>query len=199
MQYVARVPEGQRPSGGWPTLAFLHGYDEAEPTDIIEGLARHGPLSRTAAAASEEFLVVAPQLRTRGDIWREHGDEVIEIVHESCERHGGDGTRVYLTGFSFGGNGVFDLALQRPDIWKALWPVDPTRVTPDPGLPVWLSVGELARRRETDFIARLGLQPLAAATSGDRVILDEGEDHVGAARRAYADPRIYEWLLARRG
>ncbi|MBW3534585.1 MAG: hypothetical protein KY453_05120, partial [Gemmatimonadetes bacterium] len=33
---------------------------------------------------------------------------------------------------------------------------------------------------------------------GDRVWLDEGADHVGSARRAYADGRIYAWLLARR-
>jgi hypothetical protein len=29
----------------------------------------------------------------------------------------------------------------------------------------------------------------------ERVYDDEGDDHVGAARRAYADERIYSWLL----
>jgi hypothetical protein len=36
------------------------------------------------------------------------------------------------------------------------------------------------------------------AEPGDRVYVDRAQDHVGTARLAYADERIYDWLLARR-
>jgi predicted peptidase len=200
LRYLLSVPPGAPPEGGWPVLCFLHGYDEAAPVDIRQGVTRHGPLRPgSAPRARSEFIVVAPQLPRAGDLWHRLTDPVREIVTEVRERHGGDPRRSYLSGFSFGGNGVFDLALAQRNTWAALWPVDPTR-TPraDPERPVWLSVGEVARYGKEGFIRALGLQPLGEGAEGDRVYLDEGEDHVGSATRAYADERIYAWLLSRR-
>lgn len=67
----------------------------------------------------------------------------------------------------------------------------------DPGLPVWLSSGEVSRRGERGFVERLGLNQPAGAAPGGCVIVDRGQDHVGTATLAYADERIYDWLLAR--
>ncbi|CAN5875754.1 hypothetical protein BH23GEM9_BH23GEM9_07960 [soil metagenome] len=184
----------------WPVLCFLHGYDEGPPTALHEGLTRHGPLrSGCDAAGSDRFLVVAPQLPVRGDLWASHADAVRETVQQVQALHGGDPARTYLTGFSYGGSGVFDLALLRQDMWAALWPVDPTRVpVTDPGLPVWLSSGALSRRAEDAFVRRLRLLPPGDGPASDRVLVDDGADHVGTATRAYCDARIYDWLLARR-
>jgi hypothetical protein len=183
-------------SGARPLLCFLHGYDEGAPTPIHPALTRHGPLAPSASArARAEFVVVAAQMPARGDLWHRHTADVREIVRQVRAEHGTDAERTFLTGFSFGGNGVFDLARDGP--WAALWPVDPTRVPrTDPGLPVWLSSGEISRHAERDFIQRLRLEP-PMGTPGDRVYLDEGQDHVGTARVAYADDRIYGWLLSR--
>ena len=190
LRYLLSVPAAPGPH---PVLCFLHGYDEAAPMDIRRALTMHGPLHAGNPAAAGEFVIVAPQLPSAGDVWHRFADDVARIVDEVRDRHGGDVRRSYLTGFSFGGNGVFDLAVAQPDRWAALWPVDPTRVpVRDPGRPVWLSFGEVARYRKPGFTSALGLQ-----SAGDRVGLDEGEDHVGSARRAYQDERIYRWLLAR--
>lgn len=59
-------------------------------------------------------------------------------------------------------------------------------------------MGEVSRRREHAFIRRLHLEPLQNGTPGDRVYLDQGEDHVGTVTLAYQDDRIYSWILARR-
>ncbi len=184
--------------GPHPVLCFLHGYDEAAPMDIRRAVTMHGPLRAGNPAVAGEFIIVAPQLPRAGDLWHRHADDVGRIVDEVRERHGGDARRSYLTGFSFGGNGVFDLAIAQPHRWAALWPVDPTRVpVRDPGRPVWLSFGEVARYRKAGFTGALGLQSVGDPPEGDRLGLDEGEDHVGSARRAYRDERIYRWLLAR--
>ncbi len=182
-----------------PVLCFLHGYDEGPPAEIA-ALTRHGPL-RPDGAPDEvrDFLVVAPQLPARGDLWLRNADAVLRIVREVQARHGGDPARTYLTGFSFGGNGVFDLALAQPDVWAALWPVDPTRVpTRDPGRPVWLSVGEVARYAGSRFVQRLQLRDADADSGGTRLYTDRGEDHVGSATSAYREGRIYRWLLSHR-
>lgn len=183
-----------------PVLCFLHGCDEGPPTDIEDALTRHGPLRReNAARVADDFIVVAPQLPMRGDVWQLYGDAVQEIVRKVQKSCWGDVKRTYLTGFSFGGNGVFDLALSRPRPWAALWAVDPTRIPErDPGLPVWLSVGKAARLNRESFIHALNLTPVDVDEGADRVYLDEGADHVGSATLAYRDKRVYSWLLSKR-
>lgn len=183
-----------------PVLCFLHGYDEAAPLPIEQGVRRHGPLSPTAAAvATTLFMVVAPQLPQRGDLWYRYADAVKSIVQGVQAERGGDPERTYLTGFSFGANGVFDLALSQPEIWRALWPVDPTRVPKEvPEPPVWLASGEISRRNAQAFTDRLRLSHVAGGEPSDRVYVDYDLDHVGTAARAYGDERIYRWLLEHR-
>lgn len=201
--YLISVPPGgAREPGGWPVLCFLHGYEEGPPTSLHAGLRRHGPLAPGShPVATSEFLVLAPQLPTRGDLWADVAAAVMEIVRHAQTHYGGDPNRTFCTGFSFGGNGVFDLALAEANLWTALWPVDPTRVPErDPGLPVWLSSGAASRPHAGGFVERLRLETLQEAlmrdSLGQRIYLDEGHDHVGTAHSAYQDERIYRWLLA---
>ena len=198
LRYLLSLPqESRRPGQGFPVLCFLHGYGEAAPRDIRRALTLHGPLrSSSSARVRWEFIVVAPQLLIGGDLWGRYADVVRQIVSEVRSEHGGDPRRLYLTGFSFGANGVFDLGAAQPDLWAALWAVDPTRV-PAKRLkrPVWLSLGEISRARKEAFIENLELKP--SGEGGDRAWQDEGLDHVGSATAAYADERIYDWLLAK--
>ena len=197
MRHLVSLPAGPGPH---PLLCFLHGYDEAAPSPIDEALRRHGPLrGGNPARITEEFIVLAPQLPEAGDVWRRYAAKVRTLVDEAIARYGADRERLYLTGFSYGANGAFDLALIHPGVWAALWPVDPTRPPArDPELPVWMSFGEIARARKSRFIAALRLKPANGETGAHRLYVDRGDDHVGAARRAYSDGRIYDWLLQHR-
>jgi predicted peptidase len=200
LRYLLAVPSAvESVKQPWPVLCFLHGFDEGAPARIEVGLTRHGPLRPGSAARVEDFIVIAPQLPVRGDLWRRYAGGVRQIVRDAQKNYGGDLRRTYLTGFSFGGNGVFDLALSQPDFWAALWAVDPTRIPlTDPKRPIWLSFGEAARFNKQGFIRSLGLTPIGSGAEADRVYLDEGADHVGSATQAYRDERIYSWLLSKR-
>ena len=159
---------------------------------IDRALRLHGPLNaRSAVLATRDFIVVAPQLPLGGDIWHRYAHDLRALIAEVRAQHAIDDRRMYLTGFSYGGNGVFDLALEQPDLWAALWAVDPTRVPHmAPAQPLWLSAGEVARAQKEEFVGALAL-----GEPDKRVWADEGKDHVGSARAAYADERIYHWLL----
>lgn len=201
LRYLLSVPPSiDRPSQGFPLLCFLHGYGEAAPRDIRRAMTLHGPLrSSSAARARQEFIIMAPQLLIGGDLWQRYADVLRQIVSEVRSENGGDPRRMYLTGFSFGGNGVFDIGIALPQLWAALWSVDPTRVPhADPGLPVWLSSGALSRDLEGGFVGRLHLLPLSGDLGEDRVFTDDRLDHVGTAASAYANVRAYEWLLMHR-
>lgn len=197
LSYLIRPPRDGGRGLLQPVLCFLHGHDEAAPAPIHNALTRHGPLAPHASTRSGEFLVIAPQLPHGGDTWNRYSSTVREIILDVRARFGGDARRTYATGFSYGGNGALDFARLQPDLWAALWAVDPTRV-PRRRLPqpVWLSIGAAARGDAGAFIANLGLKAAGAKPRGDRLWLDEGDDHVACAARAYADDRIYAWLLA---
>jgi hypothetical protein len=192
LRYLLSLPPGQETAGLRPVLVFLHGYDEGAPMDIYRALTLHGPLRPgNPAVARQRFVIAAPQLPARGDLWLRSAGAVRQIVRQVQADYRGDPERTYLTGFSFGGNGVFDLANAQPGTWAALWAVDPTRPPARAlDLPVWLSSGELSRRRRTEFMTALGRHR-------DRIFTDAGLDHVGTATRAYGDEQIYRWLLAR--
>ena len=181
------VPPG---AGPHPLICFLHGYDEAAPAPLQEALTRHGPLRPgNPPSVADGFILLAPQLPFAGDTWHRYAHDVHGLVETTLQTHGGDAGRVYLTGFSFGANGVFDLAHFERSTWAALWAVDPTRVPRRAfAQPVWISIGEVARHLKDSFIAALPL-------NDKHICEDHGDDHVGAARRAYADERIYSWLL----
>ncbi|WP_051231540.1 carboxylesterase family protein [Stutzerimonas azotifigens] len=194
------LPDAPAPAGGWPLIVFLHGYDEAAPAPLEQALTRHGPLHPgNPPAVRRDFILVAPQLPQAGDHWLRFDAALLQILEWVLAAHPADPARCYLSGFSFGGNGVFDLGIAHPRRWAALWSVDPTRLPRSPVVtPLWLSIGQVARRLEMRFIESLELSPAGSEPQGERLYLDEGADHVGSARLAYRDPRIYAWLLAHR-
>ncbi len=197
LDYIVSIPSvRQVDDSGTPVLCFLHGYCEAYPMDIRAALTLHGPLSQSSSPiATGCFIVVAPQLPAKGDDWYKYTRIVLDIVVEIQNKYGGNKNKTYLTGFSYGGNGVIDIALMTPDIWAGLWLVDPTRVpNTSPRRPIWLSIGELSRNNKSLFIERLNLKPATGFESGENIYFDGNLDHIGTATLAYQDERVYTWL-----
>ena len=181
-------------------LCFLHGFGEAAPLALQPALTLHGPLSPgNPAEARESMIVLAPQLPAAGDTWHLYADAVRELAQAVAHDNACDPARLYLTGFSYGGNGVFDLALAQSQLWAACWAVDPTRVPPRRiPAPVFVSIGNCARGQLDLYIERLGLAPATDRPHGAHLWKDEGLDHVATAASAYRDPAIYRWLKNQR-
>lgn len=163
---------------------------------IARALTLHGPLNPEAAAiATQSFIVVAPQLPAPGgDVWAARADSLTKLASDVAADHRRDRARIYLTGFSFGGNGVLDIGPKQPALWAALWPVDPTRpLAPEGDQPVWLSAGDRSRARADRLPGFVDRQPGAR-----RVLHDAGLGHVATAANAYRDRAVYDWLLTHR-
>ena len=197
LSYVVSLPpKGQSCDSGTPVLCFLHGYGEAAPMDISAAATLHGPLRQASSQkATDCFIVAAPQLPAKEDDWHKYANAVRGIVIDVQNNYGGNRKQTYLTGFSYGGNGVFDIALSTPGFWAALWPVDPTKVpSASPKVPIWFSMGERSRGSKDLFIERLHLAPATDDEGADYVYLDTNEDHVRTAITAYETDKIYKWL-----
>jgi predicted peptidase len=184
-----------------PVLCFLHGNGEHSGLlTIDQALERHGPLKadpETRTAFGGRFIVVFPQLPAPGgNVWIKYAAEIEELVKSVWHDYGGDPGRTYLTGFSYGGNGVFSLAAAQPRLWAALWPVDPTlNPIPKPPQPTWLCLGDYSRGDEAS-LHKKGFQEIKkAGDNSNQVYIDYGKDHSGTATSAYRDKRGYDWLL----
>jgi hypothetical protein len=194
---------GAAPTEPFPLLVFLHGLDEGAPEEIVAALSRHGPLARSAAGlARQRFVIATPQLPLRGDHWYRYAAAVEQIVGTLASTLPLLPGANLLTGFSFGGNGALDLGVEQPDLWRAVWAVDPTRVPASPlQPPLWISGGSVARRNAERFRATLELEfaggETGPAATRQRVWEDAGLDHVGTARAAYSGDRVYRWMLDR--
>jgi hypothetical protein len=185
---VSQSPTPTSSGGSFPVLCFLHGIHEAASREfgIREQLSKHGPLRSESSlkATSRQFIVVAPQLPSEDDFWYEYAPTVKQIVTKVQENYGGDPKRTYLTGFSIGGRGVFDIALAQPRFWAALWSVDPSYKNPtevsqvDNSVwrnPVWLSLGRNSKNELSKFREVLGLQPEANNPQGDNFYRHRGK------------------------
>ena len=181
---------------------FVSVGDPTDDDEVTERLLiRHGPLKDASPRrATNDFIVVVPQVpcsQTEGkrsfpDNWKDYADTVKKIVEAVREKYNGDSRRFYLTGFSLGGNGVFDIASAQSDFWAALWPVDPTRIPKNrPTRPVWM----FSRKPNELNFQEVKIED-QNIPNGDYLYTHSDETHVGTATLAYfCNSNTYYWLL----
>ena len=105
-------------SGSHPVLCFLHGAGEAatdsngKPQSLAKVLENGSPAwhADRGSAFVSRFLVICPQLERRRR-WESSDAPWVESVVQAVVRvHSGDLSRLTLTGFSYGGEGAFQIA-----------------------------------------------------------------------------------------
>jgi poly(3-hydroxybutyrate) depolymerase len=197
LRCLVSVPPGVPPKDGWPVMVFLHGGQEAAPRELHEAMTAHGPLRQSSGQqATQRFIVVAPQLPAPGgNVWSARAGAVRAIAAAVAAEFGGDGTKLYLTGFSFGANGVLSIGSEASGFWAALWAVDPTQPPPAPiDRPMWVSAGERSRQNQAVLAPPAGQTGIPV-----RVYEDAGLSHVNTATTAFQTGAIYDWLLTHTG
>jgi len=179
----------------WPVIVFLHGSGECG----VDGRrqTRVG-LPKYIAGRPKRFpfITVMPQART---LWFRNEDAAavwlaLEEVHRDYRT---DRDRVYLTGLSMGGFGVWELAMLRPDVFAAIVPVcgvgHEDYVSNIVHVPVWAFHGAKDRnvpvagsRKPIEALRRLGAKPKYTEfpTLGHQ-----------CWDRAYATRGLWPWLL----
>jgi predicted esterase len=208
--YLQYLPIGydDDPSADWPLVIFLHGMGErstgeTNPMDPVHlsKLRTLGPTLRVQQGTEFPFLLISPQCAT--DWW--NGAQLEAFITEMERRYRVDRTRIYLTGLSMGGFGVYDLAQRNPSRYAAIAPisaapqVDTSNSAAAPklrDLPLWAfhgandplySVPDL--QAYLDLIRNVGGNPLVTIYT-----TPPGNVHDSWVP-AYANDALYSWLL----
>ena len=206
-------PQAATVPAALPALVFLHGIRERG--NDLRLVQRHGP-PRYAGQADpplgpllDQFRVIAPQCPDN----RTWDDDVMsaavtDLLTQLSRSPFVDSSRIYLTGWSMGGFGVYRV-LQDSDIPAAGAIISggcsarrrrPGRVMP----PIWVAYGlndsTVRAPRSEELVEQL------QAAGGIVEVVTPYTDpnggkpsaHVLACRNAFGNPAVYEWLLTHR-
>jgi predicted peptidase len=177
----------------WPLLLFLHGAGERG--NDLQMLLRTGPPKLISQGRHFPMIVVAPQCAPNS---RWHSSELLQLLDHVVKRYAVDANRVYVTGYSMGGYGTWELGVAAPDRLAAIAPLcgggDPTQASRLAALPVWAFHGAQddvvpvsATRQMVDAMEATGAQPKTTVYPKlGHNIWD----------RTYRMPELYDWLLS---
>lgn len=198
-KYVVYVPRDYDGSKPLPALLFLHGSGERGEDGLRPALVGLGP-SLAVAELETPFIAIFPQARESWAAGSADALAAIAALDDAATAYKIDPDRVVVTGLSMGGRGTWDMAAAHPDRFAAAVPIcGPARTPTADGwkdIPVWAFVGD-ADRDGTVLGMRAKVAALREAKVPTRYTEYRGVGH-NSWDRAYADPELFAWMLARR-
>lgn len=176
----------------WPLILFLHGSGE-RGTDLAK-VKCYGPPKLVETATNFPFIVVSPQC-PEDQSW--DADALYALVQNIIRTYRVDTNRMYLTGLSMGGFGVWNMAMAYPDLFAAIAPVcgggNPAKVAVLQRTPTWVFHGEddtvVPIRKSEEMVAAL-----QKAGGNVRFTRYEKTGH-DAWTKAYGEPELFPWFL----
>ncbi|HWL95430.1 MAG TPA: dienelactone hydrolase family protein [Phycisphaerae bacterium] len=182
----------------WPVILCLHGSGEIGTENRAQtgvGLPRH--ILRNIDEFP--FIVVMPQARS---MWFRgaNGAAAFSALEATLREYRTDRDRVYLTGFSMGGYGTWELSIVQPDVFAAIVPL--CGDAPDDflanikSLPVWAFHGEMDKN-----------VPVAGSRDAVRTLKELGADPKYTEYpktghkiwdKVYSSKALWRWLLEQR-
>jgi len=162
MPYRLFVPENYDPAKAYPLVLFLHGGGERGSDNEAQVMANQGATvwAKPEAQAKHPCFVLAPQARntwdggftvTRGEDNKVSLGRVLDVstdldmaekvLEKVIATYNIDKNRIYATGVSQGGFGVWNLNEKYPDLFAAMVPIcgggDPAQAYKLKNKPIW--------------------------------------------------------------
>ncbi|BFT72804.1 dienelactone hydrolase family protein [Paenibacillus sp. P36] len=140
MNYQLYLPhdDGINRDTKFPLIVFLHGVKKRG--EDISLLDNYGLTWIAEGKSDFPFIIVTPQCPTDSN-WVEEFHCVKALVDEMIMNYPVDAERVYLTGFSMGGNGTWDFASRAPELFSAVVPIsgwfEPGQANLLKDIPIW--------------------------------------------------------------
>jgi len=114
-EYFVYIPSSYDIDRPWPVVLALHGVGGSGYGQVMSWL--------KSSAHNDEFIFIAPTYGS-GLWWNEEAEKlVLSILDKVKQDYHIDTNRVYLTGFSSGGHGVWYFALRYPSLFAAINPI----------------------------------------------------------------------------
>lgn len=121
--YLEYLPQGYKSnSNNYPIVISLHGIKEKGNTlGDVARVANVGLPKYVKYGQNYPFILISPQLKTSMSRWT--GDYVMQVINHVKKSLRIDNRRIYLTGLSLGGGGVWSVATAYPSTFAAILPI----------------------------------------------------------------------------
>jgi predicted peptidase len=179
-----------------PVIIYLHGSSR-RGTDL-ERVKANGLAHLVDTRDDFEFAVVSPQAGYKyawQQCWR--AADIKLVVEHVLKTWRFDPERVYISGLSMGGYGVWTCGAANPELYAAAVPIcgggSPANAAKYASLPIWAFHGE------EDYVvpisrSRAMVDAIKKAGGNARLTAYPEVGH-NSYEKAYADPELYRWLL----
>lgn len=178
----------------WPLFLFLHGIKKRGKD--LSLLDNYGFLKHAEQRTDFPYFILAPQCPSF-TFWPVVRNEVIELLNQVISQYNIDKNQVYLTGFSMGGNGVWDYAVHASDHFAAAIPIAgwyEKEAAQSISIPVWAFHG-----------ANDDVVPVSGSTDMINAMKESGKDVLFTSypglkhghevmEITYSNPDLYDWL-----
>jgi predicted esterase len=183
------------PEAGFPLIMFLHGTDQrGDNPELLKSVAA---FTIVDVEGTLPFIAVFPQCPSNAHWSPGALMAMLDSIEASLRI---DRDRVYLTGFSLGGFGVWQTAAAFPDVFAAIAPVcgmsDISDVPRLRDIPVWAFHGALDQNVPLEESEKMAA---ALRSIGGNVRLTVYPDFAHECWSiTYHDSRLYLWFLSQR-
>lgn len=205
VNYLLYIPEtyAKDRKAKWPLVLFLHGMGECGTN--LDLLKKHPLPAMLETRMDFPFIVVSPQLLSPYDGWEPELEVLNALLLQITSTYRVDPKRVLVTGLSMGGSGTWRMAFRYPQRFAAIVPVAgfytwdsrelPSNICDLRELPIWAFHG--ARDSTVKLYKdEIIVEALKACGSSVKFTVYQDAEHEDTWRKAYADPALFEWMLA---
>ncbi|EHQ27695.1 carboxylesterase family protein [Mucilaginibacter paludis] len=199
----------------YPLVLFLHGAGQRGTDNEAQLAGVPKALIDVAGLAKYPCFILVPQC-ARKDVWvkfphfpqslqatpqpTKSARSTLELVDRLIKQRLIDTRRIYITGYSMGGEGAFDFLTRRPELFAAAIPVCSVADTAKAGLisriPIWAFHGDQDDVNDVKY-SRMMIEALKK--NGGTPIYTEypGVKH-NSWLKAYDEPDLFAWLFKQR-
>jgi len=195
LNYILQLPENQKEK--MPLLVFLHGSGE-RGTDL-NLVKNHSPFTYQNLIQTE-VAILAPQCPAN-EYWDKNA--VYELINFIVKKYNIDPSRIYLTGLSMGGWGVWKLASEHPELFAAIAPVCGltdrnilARTAVLINMPIQIFHGALDDVVPANMSIEI-FQKLKKVNPNCNLTIFPNDNH-NSWDSTYSNSKFYEWLFAQK-
>ncbi|MBU1078415.1 MAG: prolyl oligopeptidase family serine peptidase [Spirochaetes bacterium] len=201
LDYLLYIPKeySKKPDRKWPLILFLHGSEERGSD--LDLLFKNGLPRLLKKRPDFPFIVVSPQC-PKDLTWFTKFDDIVALLSKIEADYRVDSRRIYLTGLSMGGDGVWHFAAFYPDHFSAIVPICgsaspffgfPERVKKIVNIPIWVFHGakdNIVPVKESKNLVRL----LKKYNGNVKFTIYPKAGH-DSWTKTYKNEELYKWML----
>lgn len=199
----------------YPLVLFLHGAGQRGNDNESQLKGVPNALTDTVGREKYPCFILAPQC-PKNDVWVKfpHFPQSLQtteqptpsaqlalaILDSLLQHLPIDKKRVYITGYSMGGEGAFDFLTRRPKLFAAAIPVcsvaDTSRAKYIAKIPIWAFHGDADDVNDVKY-SRLMIAELKKYNGQPKYTEYPGVKH-NSWMQAYGEKEVWEWMWGRR-